>query len=158
MSEPAVRVAPLDHRDPQSAERIHGLQQAAYAVERDLLGVVDFYPLTVTAEEIRREDEVFLGAWEGDRLVGAVSFAPTPEGLHVGRLVVDPARFRRGIAARLLDAVERSAAPGERLTVSTAARNEPAVRLYRKHGFEIVERAVLPGGLALVRLAKDVAA
>ena len=155
---PAVSVAPVDPRDPRAAEAIHALQQASYAVERDLLGVDDFHPLRLTVEDIRREPDTFLGAWEGGRLVGAVSFTDSEALVDVGRLIVHPTHLRRGIASRLLEAVERRAGPGRRLTVSTAALNEPAVRLYRKHGYHVVEHAVLPDGLALVRLAKDVPA
>lgn len=152
---PAPAVVPVDHRDPGVAEEIHALQQASYAVERDLVGAVDFHPLRLTAEDIRREPDTFLGAREGGRLVGAVSFTESEALVDVGRLIVHPTHFRRGIASLLLEAVERHAGPGRRLTVSTAALNEPAVRLYQKHGYHIVERTVLPDGLALVRLAKD---
>lgn len=150
-------ITPVDHRDPQIAERIYDLQQASYAVERDLIGVAEFFPLQVTAEEIRREPDTFLGWWDGDRLAGVASFTATEEEIDIGRMVVHPAHFRRGIASALLRAVEERAAPGQRLTVSTAEKNEPAIRLYQRHGFEITQRTVLPDGLALVRLAKTAA-
>jgi len=150
-------IAPIDHRDPEIAARIHDLQQASYAVERDLIGVAEFYPLQVTAEMIRREPDTFLGFWDGDRLIGVASFTATAEETDIGRMVVHPAHFRRGTASALLRAVEERAAPGQRLTVSTAERNEPAIRLYQCHGFEIARRTVLPEGLALVRLSKTTA-
>jgi len=147
----------IDHRDPHIAARIYELQQAAYAVERDVIGVAEFFPLTVTAEQIAREPDTFLGWWDGDRLVGVASFTATAEEIDVGRMVVHPAHFRRGIASALLRAVAERAAPGQRITVSTAEKNEPAVRLYQRHGFGIIRRTVLPDGLALVRLTKTIA-
>jgi ribosomal protein S18 acetylase RimI-like enzyme len=147
-------IIPIDHRDPYIAAQIFDHQQASYAVERDLIGVAEFFPLQVTAEMIRREPDTFLGWWDGDRLAGVASFTATAEEIDIGRMVVHPAHFRRGIASALLRAVEERATPGQRLTVSTAEKNEPAVRLYQRHGFEIARRTVLPDGLALVRLAR----
>jgi ribosomal protein S18 acetylase RimI-like enzyme len=147
-------ITPIDHRDPRIAAHIHDLQQAAYAVERDLIGVVEFFPLTVTTEQIAKEPDTFLGWWDGDRLVGVASFTVAEGEIDIGRMVVHPAHFRRGIAGALLRAVEERAAPGQRLTVSTAEKNEPAIRLYQRHGYEITRRTVLPDGLALVRLVK----
>ena len=148
----------LDHRDPEVAGEIYRLQQTSYAVERDLIGAPDFPPLRVTARDIQREPDTFLGVWEGGRLAGVVSFTVTPALLDIGRMIVHPDRFRRGIAGALLRAAERHAAPGARLTVSTAEKNHPAVLLYRKHGFALTERTVLPDGLVLVRLSRDTGA
>src|SRR5262245_813175 len=64
----------LDHRDPMVAEQIYWLQQAAYAVERDVIGYADFPPLSVTAQDIQQEPEVFVGYWEGATLAGVISF------------------------------------------------------------------------------------
>ena len=144
----------LDHRDPAVAREIHALQQASYAVERDVIGVLDFPPLRVTADEIQRETEEFIGYRDDDGVAGAVSFERGPDEVCIGRMIVHPRAFRRGIASALLDAVERSAADVETLAVSTAEKNLPAIRLYEKHGFRITQRTTLPDGLALVRLTK----
>jgi ribosomal protein S18 acetylase RimI-like enzyme len=70
--------------------------------------------------------------------------------------VVSPTHFRRGIAARLLEAVE-TIKPGIRqVTVSTAEKNLPAVTLYEKHGYRVTQRTVLDDGLVLVQLQKQV--
>jgi ribosomal protein S18 acetylase RimI-like enzyme len=145
----------LDHRDPAVAREIYALQQASYAVERDLIGVADFPPLRVTAEEIQRETEVFLGYRDDEGLAGAISYERGPDEICIGRMIVHPRAFRRGVASALLEAVERAAADVETLTVSTAEKNLPAVRLYEKHGFRITARTTLPDGLVLVRLARS---
>lgn len=147
-------LAPLDPRDPETAARIHRLQQASYAVERELLGVDDFFPLRLTVDDIAREPDTFLGYWLENRLVGVVSYSVTGDLLDIGRMIVDPEFFRRGIAARLLEAVEERAAPNMRVTVSTGERNAPAVRLYETRGYARTKRTTLPDGLVLVRFQK----
>jgi hypothetical protein len=45
-------ITSVDHRDPRVVAAIYQLQQAAYAVERDLIDYPDFPPLRVTAADI----------------------------------------------------------------------------------------------------------
>ncbi|MCE7986017.1 MAG: GNAT family N-acetyltransferase [Caldilinea sp. CFX5] len=149
-------IALLDQRDPRIAEQIYHLQQASYAVERDLIEYLDFPPLAVTAQEIQAEPDTFLGYWEDGYLAGVLSFTLTPALLDIGRLIVHPLYFRRGIAGQLLQMVENYAKAPIRITVSTAEKNLPAVRLYQKHGYHLTERTVLPDGLVLVRFFKSV--
>jgi|688.fasta_scaffold344519_3 GNAT superfamily N-acetyltransferase len=149
-------IALLDQRDPLIAEQIYHLQQASYAVERDLIEYPDFPPLAVTAQEIQDEPDTFLGYAINERLAGVLSFTLTPALLDIGRLIVHPHYFRRGIAGQLLQAVEDYANASIRITVSTAEKNLPAVRLYQKHEYHLTERTVLRDGLALVRFFKSV--
>lgn len=146
----------IDHRVPAIAETIYQLQQASYIVESELIGypASEFPPLQVTAEQIEQEEATFLGYRVGAQLVGVVSFAVGPRERDIGRLVVHPDFFRRGIAGALLWAVESRAGVGQTLTVSTAEENIPAVRLYEKFGYELTERIRLPNGVVLVRLTK----
>lgn len=150
-------IALLEQRDPHIAEKIYQIQQASYAIERDLIGYPDFPPLLVTAREIQAEADTFLGYWEDRYLAGVLSFTVTPALLDIGRLIVHPSYFRRGIATQLLHAVEHYAAGAMQLTVSTAEKNGPAVSLYQKHGYQLTQRTVLPDGLVLVRFFKLIA-
>jgi ribosomal protein S18 acetylase RimI-like enzyme len=149
-------VSHVDHRAADIAEQIYQLQQASYAVERDLIEYADFPPLRLTAADIRREPGTFLGVWAGEHLQGILSFTATPQVLDIGRLIVHPCAFRRGIASKLLSAVEHNATVQQHLTVSTAEKNGPAVALYQKHGYRILHRSQLPDGLVLLRFIKEV--
>lgn len=144
----------IDHRDLKIAQEIYAVQQASYAVEQTLIEYADFPPLQVTPTDIQQEDEIFLGYRVGGRLAGVVSFASSPTLLDIGRLIVHPNYFRMGIASQLLQAVESFAEPAMRITVSTAEKNQPAVQIYLKHGYQQTERTVLPDGLVLVRFYK----
>jgi len=152
----------LNHHDPALAHQIYRLQQAAYTVERDLIDYPDFPPLHVTAQDIQQEAADFLGAWVDGAwvdgaLVGVLSFATTATCLDIERLIVHPQAFRRGIASALLHAVEGYARAAGQLTVSTAAKNLPAVSLYQKHGYQLTQRTTLADGLELVHFFKAVA-
>jgi ribosomal protein S18 acetylase RimI-like enzyme len=146
----------ISHRDPVMARTIHRLQQISYAVESDLIDYPDpeFPPLQETAEDIQKEGEHFLGFWQNGKLVGVLSFAVGPQGVEIGRMIVHPGYFRRGIASRLLHAVEAWVSPGQTLIVSTAEKNTPAVKLYEKYGYQLRRRTTLPNGIVLVQLAK----
>lgn len=147
-------ITTLTHGERAIAEQIYAVQQAAYTVERDLIGCVDFPPLRVTVADIQAETEQFLGYWDQQQLRGVLAFARSPGQLEIGSLVVHPQAFRRGIARALLQEVERYRALGDMLTVSTAAQNLPAVQLYQSQGYQLTERTTLPDGLELVRFYK----
>ena len=84
-----------------------------------------------------------LGAFRGDRLVGAISLERDPRSKvrHLGHVIgtmVHADEMRRGIGRALLDAlVERAAADADlhQLTLSVTAGNAAAVRLYEQAGF-----------------------
>jgi GNAT superfamily N-acetyltransferase len=72
----------------------------------------------------------------------------------VHRLVVDPARFRRGIGRRLLEAVEARAPRPGRVIVSTGAANAPARALYQTAGYAEVGRVEVAPGILLSSFEK----
>jgi RimJ/RimL family protein N-acetyltransferase len=84
-----------------------------------------------------------LGAWRGDRLVGAITCERDPRSKvrHVGHIVgtmVATDEQHKGVGRALLDAlIERAGADAElqQLTLSVTASNHAAVRLYAGAGF-----------------------
>jgi RimJ/RimL family protein N-acetyltransferase len=84
-----------------------------------------------------------LGAFRGDRLVGAVTCERDPRSKvrHIGHVVgmmVQADEQRRGVGAAMLDAlIERAAADAElhQLTLTVTAGNGSAERLYARAGF-----------------------
>ena len=144
----------LDARDPAVAAEIHDLHRRAYEVEWEWLGRPDFPPLQVTVDHIRSEPGTFLGEREGTRLVGVLTYTETGTEMDIGRLVVHPDRFRRGIGGRLVaEAVHR--ARGRAITVSTGKDNAAALALYAGHGFAEIGRHAFPDGLVVVHLRRE---
>ncbi|WP_111412845.1 GNAT family N-acetyltransferase [Billgrantia lactosivorans] len=77
------------------------------------------------------------GAELGERLVGHAVIARLPYAAELQAMLVAPDMRRRGLAARLLEAVvEQSRQWGsERLLLEVRAGNVPAIALYRRAGF-----------------------
>jgi len=146
----SIEVRELDLAAQGTAEAVVVLQRASYRVEADLLGARTLPALKETPRQLRRTREQFLGAFEGERLVGAVSWKRNGSLVDVHRLVVHPDRFRRGIAGALLDALEEREGDAERSIVATGAANAPARRLYERRGFTAFEEHLAPGAITIV--------
>jgi ribosomal protein S18 acetylase RimI-like enzyme len=144
----------VDITDLATARRVHALQLAAYAVEAALIGYPALPPLHETPADLQHSGERFLACRQGEEIVGAASFVLDAGVLDIGRMVVSPTQARRGIGKRLLRALETIAGEGMTVTVSTAEKNIPAVRLYEGAGYRLVERVTLPDGLVIVRFCK----
>ena len=145
-----LEIRALDLGDRDTVDEIVALQRASYRVEADLLGARTLPALTETPRQLRASGEDFLGALEGERLVGAVSWKRSGPLLDIHRMVVHPDRFRRGIAGRLLAALDEHEPGVERTVVATGADNPPARRLYERHGFAPVEERVVSGSIGIV--------
>ncbi|MGZ5239923.1 MAG: N-acetyltransferase family protein [Caldimonas sp.] len=97
----------------------------------------------------RRDGGQFvLGAWQGERLLGAIGCERDPrrKGRHVGHVVgmmVRPEARGRGVARELLAALIGQARRSdgiEMLTLTVTAGNAAAVRLYETAGFVVFGR------------------
>jgi ribosomal protein S18 acetylase RimI-like enzyme len=83
-------------------------------------------------------------AWDGDQVVGLLSFSVRPGLYHAGQsalieeLVVQSSARSHGVGGLLIDeVVKRTEALGcKEISVSTMADNTGAIRFYVKHGFE----------------------
>ncbi len=99
------------------------------------------------AAEVERGD-VYV-ALESERIVGAVRTKPQKKDLYIHTIAVDPARQGAGIGSWLLqriDEVARARGLGA-LSLETAEMAVANIRLYRRHGFEIVRRGPPEHGL-----------
>lgn len=157
-ADPTVTV--INHRDPEAAQAIHRVLMLAYAQEAQLLEVKNFPPLQQTVADIQASDEFFLGSFDGHELLGVLSVRPDdePGQINIASLVVHPAHQRRGVARALLTSASQRAA-GAVFSVSTAAKNAPALALYQQFGFEVyrwgtLQRTAGDDALELVKLRR----
>lgn len=149
-----IDVRALDLADPDTLAGLVRVQRASYRVEAELIGFDDLPPLRETPEELAAVPESFLGAFEGEQLLGAVAFVRHRTWVDVHRLVVDPAAFRRRVATRLLDALDELHPDAAWTTVATGEANGPAVALYEGRGFERVGRTAVAPGTWIVRFER----
>jgi ribosomal protein S18 acetylase RimI-like enzyme len=150
-----IDIVRLDIADSNTASAVLELQRRAYRVEADLIGSDGIPPLWETLDEVRACGEEFLGAVLDGGLAGAISWRFDEGTLDIHRLVVDPDRFRRGIATKLVQPVLEAEAAAQRAIVQTGADNAPAIALYLREGFEHVGEVEVGDGLRISQLAKQ---
>jgi GNAT superfamily N-acetyltransferase len=148
----SAEVAPLDLEDDATLQRLVEVQRAGYRVEADLIGAISLPPLHETPEQLRASGERFLGAYLDGELAGAISYKRDGATVDIHRLVVHPDAFRRGLATRLLDALEAEETGVGAWTVGTGRDNAPARALYERRGFRPTEVRIVPGGIVWVRM------
>jgi len=107
---------------------------------RDLGREITVHHYAFLAAAIARGD-VYL-ALDGEEIVGVAATERRDSGIYIDRLGVSPTRQGTGLGSFLLERVEEIArASGlKELSLETAEMAEGNVRLYRRHGFEIVRR------------------
>ena len=112
----SLQIEELDLGAPGIAEAVVALQRASYRIEADLLGARTLPALKESPRRLRQTRERFLGAYEGERLVGAVSWKRTGGLVDIHRLVVHPdalpPRHRRRAARRARGAASPTRSAG----------------------------------------------
>jgi ribosomal protein S18 acetylase RimI-like enzyme len=119
--------------------------------------LASYLALTARAvDEIAADSDFYLGACQGDDLVGVLSVGPDDEAeqLCITLLAVRPAAQRQGIGRRLVQAA-LARLPGATFSVATTAGNIPALALYQALGFVAYRHGVIgPNSLPLVKLRR----
>ena len=96
-----------------------------------------------------------MGFLERDTLLAAAELEGADgDAPHIAGFTVHPSLFRRGLGTDLLRRVLEIVG-ARRVTVSTGEENLPAIRLYEKHGFRVVEHWSAPGKIPMVTLARE---
>ncbi|MFD8950673.1 GNAT family N-acetyltransferase [Streptomyces xanthophaeus] len=135
MPGPLIRTLHLS--DDATAEAVHRIGLAAYAVEAQLIGFDGIPALRESLAELRARPLRWLGAVSATGgIAGFLAWEEAANGVvHLDRLCVSPAWFRRGVASALLDHALTGTFPGRTVAVTTGAANLPAVTLYEGRGF-----------------------
>lgn len=141
---------------PDDAPAILALQRLAYESEARLYNDRSIPPLTQTLDSLIEEfqSHTILKAVIDGRIVGSVRCRTVNGDCTIGRLIVDPQLQGRGIGSSLLRAAEAEASEAAKLSLFTGSRSEANIRLYRRHGYEIVRTEKLSPAISLVFMEK----
>jgi ribosomal protein S18 acetylase RimI-like enzyme len=139
--------------DESLARRALEIQRLAYRIEADLIGFEGIPPLHESLEQLRASPETFLGYFVDEELSAFVSYELADSVLDIGRLVVHPDYFRRGIGQTLIRALDETAGI-KTIIVSTGALNLPARKLYENLGFSFIDEMLLDAGVKIARYEK----
>lgn len=151
----AMTIRPIDIQDRSAALRVLALQMKAYLREAEIIGFQEIPPLKDTISTLQTCGESFVGCYEEEELVGAVAYEQRGDTVTICRMMVHPDHHRKGIGSALLSHVLAMHRHASRITVSTGTANEPAVRLYAKHGFVPRERHAIAPGITLTEMVKE---
>ncbi|CAM4132700.1 GNAT family N-acetyltransferase [Pseudoalteromonas byunsanensis] len=127
-------ITKLKHHDERTAKQIWSVLQSAYRVEAKLIGREDFPPLFRTVADIKAAKSDYYGYVESNDIAAVIEIEIVKQHLEIHSLVVDPRHFRKGIADKLMHFVLNEFDVTSAM-VETAVVNNPAIRLYKKHGF-----------------------
>jgi len=103
-------------------------------------------------KQMRENPEGFIGAYDGDKLVGAVIATYDGRKGWINRLAVHPAYRRRGVATALVRAAEDVLIKKGALVISALILedNTPSLNLFKKLGYQVgrgvvyVRKAIRP--------------
>lgn len=129
----------LQNNDHETSSQIHTVFQLSYAIEAKLLGSKDFPPLKRPVESFVKSENLFFGYLEENELAGVIEIELIDKHVDINSLVVKPTFFRRGIARKLLEFTFNNF-DAKLFLVETGVKNEPAIALYKKLGFEEIKQ------------------
>jgi ribosomal protein S18 acetylase RimI-like enzyme len=127
-------------------ETWHHTYDALIGVEMVTEITNSWHSLDNLALQLALPDTSFLVADDDGAIVGhAFADAQRPPVLVISRLYVLPARQRRGIGKRLLDAAVAHYPACEIARLEVEAENAKGLSFYRREGFRVVNEAVMEG-------------
>lgn len=142
----------LKNSDEFIAHLIYDVFQSSYKIEAELIGTDNFPPLSRGINDIRHSKTDFYGYFDDECLAAVIEIEMNTNNLEINSLTVDPRFFRRGIADKLIAYVLTSIAH-DKAIVETAVVNEPAIKLYQKHGFVEFKRWTPSHGIEKLALS-----
>lgn len=144
----------IEIRSKEVAKEVLKLQRVSYQVEAEYIGTNDIPPLKETLGELVNCGENFLGYMAEERFAGVLSYKLDKGIVDIHRVMVHPDYFRRGIAKDLIGYLELMYPAVGEMIVSTGAKNNPAVQLYLKLGFERLEDKIYSDHIHVANFAK----
>ncbi len=138
----------------ETAKEIRSIFQASYKIEAELLNATDFPPLKRPLEKYRNTNTVFFGFFKNQELAGVVEVENNNIFTSINSLVVHPRFFRQGVANGLMKHVLQFF-DSKLFVVETGLGNIPAIKLYERFGFKVVDQWDTDHGVRKVKLERS---
>lgn len=145
----------LNDMNETLADEILAIQIPSYHIEAALIGFLGIPQLMDTVDSIMTSEEIFIGYRLDHEWAGFLSYSVEKDTMEICRLVVHPQHFRKGIGGKLIEA-SFALASGKKIIVSTGSENQPALNLYKRFGFVIINEIEVAPGIFLSLLEKTV--
>ena len=138
------------------AEEILALQKLSYRSEAEIYNDFNIPPLVQTLENIQKdlEDQFFLKAMIGEKIIGSVRAYAQGTTCYIGRLIVQPDFQNRGIGTKLMYEIEKIFNYCKRFELFTGDKSERNLYLYQKLGYQIYKKANITDLTTIVYLEK----
>ena len=138
------------------AEAILSLQKRAFESEAKLYNDWGIPPLTQSLDSLKAEilaGGVLKYSQDGV-IIGSVRALLQGGKCKIGRMMVAPEFQGQGIGSTLLAAIEARFPQAHSFELFTGAKSEGNIRLYRRHGYEIVTTKAYSPTITLVFMSK----
>lgn len=140
----------------EDTKEILNLQKLAYESEAEIYSDYTIPPLTQTLEEIiiDFENQVFLKASVGEKIIASVRAYMKQETCLIGRLIVQPGFQGQGIGTKLMNEIEGHFSTAKRFELFTGHRSKRNIYLYQKLGYQVFKKARVKKNLTLLYMEK----
>ncbi len=134
------------------------LQRAAFREEAVHVGDPSIKPMTQTLEGLREElaTSVVLKYVEGGEIIGSVRARVVEDTCYIGRVVVHPDHWRKGIGRALMQAVEEHFPHVRRYELFTREDHDTTRPFYRSLGYVPIRTERYSDALVFVYLEKTI--
>ena len=145
----------INNKEKKIAEEIRAIFQVSYTVEAKMLKAVDFPPLKRTVSQFLNSNSEFYAYYLIKNIAGVIEIENHEDLTHIQSLVVYPKYFRNGIGRKLVQFILENY-KSKIFTVETGIDNHPAIKLYKRYGFQEQERWNTNHGVRKVRFEKRI--
>ena len=148
-------VIKINNKETKIAEEIRAIFQVSYAVEAKMLKAIDFPPLKRTVSQFMKSDSEFYAYYLIENIAGVIEIDNNEDLTHIQSLVVYPNYFRNGIGRKLVQFILDNY-KAKIFTVETGIDNHPAIKLYKRFGFQEQKQWDTNHGVRKVRFDKKI--
>lgn len=146
-------ISNLNNKELETAKKIYSVFHQSYTVEAEVLGVENFPPLKRLLQSYMDSKTSFYGFYEETELAGVIEVEFKEDLTEINSLVVHPKFFRRSIASQLLEYII-NVPDTDIFIVETGVDNTPAIEMYKKMGFNEVDKWHTDFGIRKVLFVK----